>query len=199
MNRLSKSPSSAVWRCVQRLVRRLSAWALRDELRLQQNVNEDAQALVDALLRGERPDAYCGYGRDLQASNYRDELKWSLHELNKQNISAQTPRLVRYSEDVQEDATGQFYIHPIKVRLAEKINLGLSNRDGEIMIGKGVNGRCYLIAEADTYHNTEVFEGLGSTEHIEITAEAFLSLANAEVRHRDRERQPAADQPPEQP
>jgi hypothetical protein len=85
MNRLSKSPGSAVWRCVQRLVRRLSAWALRDELRLQRNVNEDAQALVDALLRGERADAYCGYGRDGQASNYRDELKWSLHELNKPN------------------------------------------------------------------------------------------------------------------
>lgn len=68
-----------------RLVRRLSAWALRDELRLQQNVNEDAQALVDAVLRGERPDAYCGYGIDGQASNYRDELKWSLHELKKLN------------------------------------------------------------------------------------------------------------------
>lgn len=53
------------------------------ELRLQQNVNEDAQTLVDALLRGERADAYCGYGRDGQASNYRDELKWSLHELRK--------------------------------------------------------------------------------------------------------------------
>lgn len=85
MNRPSKSSSGAVWRCVQRLVRRLSAWALRDELRLQQNVNEDAQALVDALLRGERADAYCGYGRDGQASNYRDELKWSLHELKKAN------------------------------------------------------------------------------------------------------------------
>ena len=81
MNRLSKSPSNAVWRCVQRLVRLLSAWALRDELRLQRNVNEDAQALVDALLRGDRADAYCGYGRDGQASNYRDELKWSLHDL----------------------------------------------------------------------------------------------------------------------
>lgn len=85
MNRPSKSPSSAVWRCVQRLVRRLHAWALRDEMMLQRNVNEDAQALVDALLRGERADAYCGYGRDGQASNYRDELKWSLHELKKPN------------------------------------------------------------------------------------------------------------------
>jgi len=68
------------------------------------------------------------------------------------------------------------YAYPVK--LAEKISLGLSNRDGEIMIGKGVDGRCYLITEADTYHNEEVFEGLGSTEHIEITAQAFLSLAN---------------------
>lgn len=89
MNRLSKSPSNVVWRCVQRFVRRLSEWALRDELRLQQNVNEDAQALVDALLRGERADAYCGYGRDGQASNYRDELKWSLHELKKANDQRQ--------------------------------------------------------------------------------------------------------------
>ena len=81
MNKTSKSPSSVTWRCVQRLVRRLSAWALRDELRLQQNVNEDAQALVDALLRGERADAYCGYGRDGQATNYRDELWFSLRAL----------------------------------------------------------------------------------------------------------------------
>jgi hypothetical protein len=91
MNRASKPPSNAVWRCVRRLVRRLSAWALRDELRLQQNVNEDAQALVDALLRGERPDAYCGYGRDGQASNYRDELKWSLRELKKPNAKIVHP------------------------------------------------------------------------------------------------------------
>jgi hypothetical protein len=44
-------------------------------------VIEDAQSLVDALLRGERADAYCGYGRDGQASNYRDELKDSLRAL----------------------------------------------------------------------------------------------------------------------
>lgn len=123
------------------------------------------------------------------------------NDINKAAPSVDVPRLVRYSADVQEDATGQFYIHPvtglrvdkpsdgwpkghhvtftpIKVKLAQKIDLGLSNRDGEIMIGKGVDGRCYLIAEADTYRNADVFEGLGSTEHIEITAEAFLSLAN---------------------
>lgn len=65
MSRLSKSQSS--------------------DARLQQNVNEDAQSLVDALLRGERADAYCGYGRDGQASNYLDELKWSLHKLRNPN------------------------------------------------------------------------------------------------------------------
>jgi hypothetical protein len=85
MDRPSKSQNNAAWCCIKYLVQRLSAWALRDELRLQQNVNEDAQVLVDALLRGEQADAYCGYGRDGQASNYRDELKWSLHELKKTN------------------------------------------------------------------------------------------------------------------
>lgn len=55
---------------------------LKDELpRRQQDVNDDAQALVDALLRGESADAYCGYGRDGQATNYRDELKFSLRAL----------------------------------------------------------------------------------------------------------------------
>ncbi len=65
-------------------------WAWRDELDAYRNVSEDAQALVDALLRGERPDAYCGYGRDGQASNYRDELKWSLHNLKKLNDKTET-------------------------------------------------------------------------------------------------------------
>jgi len=63
------------------LVRRLSAWAWREQMQLQQNVNEDAQALVDALKRGERADTYCGYGRDGQATNYRDELWFSLRSL----------------------------------------------------------------------------------------------------------------------
>ena len=72
----------AALRCwLSRLVRRLSKWAWREELSKHQNVTEDAQSLVDALLRGETADAYCGYGRDGQASNYRDELKWSLHDL----------------------------------------------------------------------------------------------------------------------
>lgn len=72
-------------RSLRRLVMRLSAWAWRDELALQNNVVEDAAALVEALLRGESADAYCGYGRDGQASNYRDELKWSLRALKSHN------------------------------------------------------------------------------------------------------------------
>ena len=63
-----------------RLVRLASKWAWREELGRYQNVTEDAQSLVDALMRGEPANAYCGYGRDGQASNYRDELKCSLRE-----------------------------------------------------------------------------------------------------------------------
>ena len=73
--------SSASRSCLARLVRRVSKWAWSEELSKHQNVTEDAQSLVDALLRGETADAYCGYGRDGQASNYRDELKWSLRDL----------------------------------------------------------------------------------------------------------------------
>jgi hypothetical protein len=68
---------------IKTIARCLSVWAWREQLRLYENVAEDAQSLIDALFRGEPADSYCGYGRDLQASNYRDELKWSLHELNK--------------------------------------------------------------------------------------------------------------------
>lgn len=79
---------------IKRASRRLYQWAWARELvnesnrqRLQMNVNEDAQSLIDALMRGETADAFCGYGRDGQASNYRDELKWSLHELKKHPAS----------------------------------------------------------------------------------------------------------------
>lgn len=68
---------------IKTIARCLSVWAWREQLRLYENVAEDAQSLIDALFRGEPAGSYCGYGRDLQASNYRDELKWSLHELNK--------------------------------------------------------------------------------------------------------------------
>jgi hypothetical protein len=61
--------------------------------------------------------------------------------------------------------------------LVRKIQLGLSNRDGKIMVGQDTDGKCYLIAEADTFHNEETFFGLGSTEHIEISKAAFDALA----------------------
>jgi len=62
--------------------------------------------------------------------------------------------------------------------IVRKVLLGLSNRDGEIMVVQDDQGRCYLVAEADTFHNAEVFNGLGSTEHIEITKAAFDALVN---------------------
>jgi hypothetical protein len=86
-------------------------------------------------------------------------------------------------ERVNEPADGwpkhSFSFTPIKIRLTEKIKLGLSNRDGDILIGKGDDGRRYLIAEADTYHCPEVIDGMGSAQFIEISEAAFLSLANA--------------------
>lgn len=41
----------------------------------------DAAMLLAALERGERPDTYSGYGRDGQATNYRDELKASVKRM----------------------------------------------------------------------------------------------------------------------
>lgn len=64
------------------------------------------------------------------------------------------------------------------IALIRKVQLGLHNRDGQIIIGQDDGGRCYLIAEADSYHNPKVFIGLGSTEHIEISQIAFYALAN---------------------
>jgi hypothetical protein len=65
--------------------------------------------------------------------------------------------------------------------IVRKILLGLSNRDGEIMVVQDDQGKCYLVAEADTFHNAEVFDGLGSTEQIEITQAAFDALANVSL------------------
>lgn len=85
-----RSSTNAIGVVCSAFVRCLSAWAWREQMQLQQNVNEDAQALVDALKRGERADAYCGYGRDGQATNYRDELWFSLRAL-KPNKQAHQP------------------------------------------------------------------------------------------------------------
>jgi len=69
--------------------------------------------------------------------------------------------------------------------IVRKILLGLSNRDGEIMIVQDDQGNCYLVAEAETFWNAEVFTGLGSTEQIEITQAAFDALANDRLHGRE--------------
>ena len=65
-----------------------------------------------------------------------------------------------------------------KKTIVRKISLGLSNRDGEILIAEASDGTCYLVAEADTFGNEETLKGLGSTEEIEISRAAFDALAN---------------------
>lgn len=63
------------------------------------------------------------------------------------------------------------------IALSQVVKLGLDNRDGEIMVGRDGDGICYLIAEAQTLHNTGVFAGLGGVEYLVITPEAFDALA----------------------
>jgi hypothetical protein len=54
-----------------------------------------------------------------------------------------------------------------KIRLTEKHKLGLENREGDILVGRGDDGQCYLIAEVSTYYCPEVIEGMGSVHPIE--------------------------------
>lgn len=56
----------------------------------------------------------------------------------------------------------------------------LYNRDGCLWIVKDEDERCFLVLEANTFHNQEVFEGMGSTQHIEISPEAFTHLKRYE-------------------
>ena len=69
--------------------------------------------------------------------------------------------------------------------IVRKILMGLSNRDGEILIAEASDGTCYLVAEADTFHNAETLEGLGSTEEVEISRAAFDALANDRLHGRE--------------
>ncbi len=59
----------------------------------------------------------------------------------------------------------------------QKIPLHVENRDGKLFAVEAQNGRFYLVLEADTLHNREVFHGMGSTDHIEISTDAFFALA----------------------
>lgn len=56
------------------------------------------------------------------------------------------------------------------------VDLGLENRDGRLFAVKADDRKHYLVLEADTYHNPEVFNGMGSTWHIEITEQVFDAL-----------------------
>lgn len=59
-----------------------------------------------------------------------------------------------------------------------RVHLGVGNRDGDAYAVKMSNGKCFLVLQADTYHNEEVFAGMGSTEQVEITTAAFTALAD---------------------
>ena len=62
------------------------------------------------------------------------------------------------------------------IKLVTKIDIGLDNRDGTLFACQDEHRICYLVLEADTLHNEEVFEGMGSTEHKVISEEAFKAL-----------------------
>ena len=64
----------------------------------------------------------------------------------------------------------------MKIKLKRSVSLGLENRDGNLYACEDTNGIFYLVLEALTLHNNEVFEGLGSTEYKMISKEAFESL-----------------------
>ena len=64
----------------------------------------------------------------------------------------------------------------------EKKVLGVCNRDGEAFAVRIKHPDTesqrlhYLVLEADTFHNDEVFEGMGSTQQVEISEEAYEAL-----------------------
>ncbi len=57
----------------------------------------------------------------------------------------------------------------------EKVNLRLSNRDGQLMLVRS-NGTYWLVLEADSCHLTPQFDGLGSVEAEPISEVLFLVL-----------------------
>lgn len=69
--------------------------------------------------------------------------------------------------------------HESPSALLAKVELGVGNRDGAAYAVKTTDGKCFLVLDADTYHNAEVFCGMGSTEQVEISKAAFAALANA--------------------
>ena len=60
--------------------------------------------------------------------------------------------------------------------IVRTVFFGLENRDGEILIAEASDGTFWLVAEAETLHNAETLEGLGSTSEVEISRAAFDAL-----------------------
>ena len=63
-------------------------------------------------------------------------------------------------------------------KLSIKIPLGVGNRDGDAYAIKTSDGKYFLVLGADTFNNKETFQGMGSTEQIEISKTAFTALTN---------------------
>ena len=62
------------------------------------------------------------------------------------------------------------------LEITEKIQLMVSNRDGNAYVVKADDSKCYLVLEADTYHLEPVFNGMKSTDQIEIPEEIFQAF-----------------------
>jgi hypothetical protein len=66
-------------------------------------------------------------------------------------------------------------LHDMK-KIISKIHLRVGNRDGDAFAIKADDGKCYIVLYAESFHNAEEFEGMGSTEHVEIPEAAFVAL-----------------------
>mgnify|MGYP000305333709 CR=1 FL=1 len=62
------------------------------------------------------------------------------------------------------------------IKIKRKVSLGLMNRDGYLIAVESVDGKFFLVLEADTFCNAEIFEGMGSTVSREISKTAFDAL-----------------------
>ena len=64
------------------------------------------------------------------------------------------------------------------IEIIERVKLNIGNRDGDLYAAMSLEGQCYLILEADTFHDDPTFIGMGSVASVEITNEAYSALKN---------------------
>lgn len=62
------------------------------------------------------------------------------------------------------------------MKIATKIELPASNRDGALYVVETKCGKHFIVLEADTFHLDEKFEGMESTDQFEISELAFKEL-----------------------